>query len=560
MQNVKLTWTGDASGIYEIQYKKTSSDSWTIPPSSPVNGLEVILNNLDDNTDYSFRVREYCPNGPQSPWIYNTFRTHASACIAPTNLTVSNIHETTADVSWNVSSTAIGGYYVEYKSADSNTWLTTSVITSTYYTLSGLTDGTSYQVRVKSICADGGQATSTAVAFNTLEILSQCALITSGSVSITVGSSNYTATYTNSGGTPSTHTLEYSVDNGSSWGTVTSVFNQTITSAVYNLPGNLGIFPISHMLRVTPKCADGSLGTSATGSYTAPEVFTQYVTFQNRLDAGSVSSINIDGNPNILSTPIANNSGSDKKWNQTNLLGNIHTITGQLTGVSNGVKLLLKLIRDSNTLFSGNSIYMGGQFTWLSNQQLLNGDIIRIERDATTNINATLKLNVNDYTDHCHSQGAGFFSLSLGQAYSQPITIQFAYVAYNANGSGTPAGAGGDIVPLTDPYKANINSNTWYPAQVVIPANTTVFTNSNSNVYSATSLVFLNKSGIIYDFTPGDIIGEHGAVLYSFPDCNPSFGTQKYRIYYKVLTTGINLIFTGVSGDVSASRMTLIKV
>ena len=74
----------------------------------------------------------------------------SNTCPAPTNLTVSNIGNTSATVSW----TPVGSetsWIVEYKTATASTW-TVATATSPTYNLTGLTALTTYQVRVKADC------------------------------------------------------------------------------------------------------------------------------------------------------------------------------------------------------------------------------------------------------------------------------------------------------------------------------------------------------------------------------------------------------------------------
>ena len=76
----------------------------------------------------------------------------SNTCPAPTNLTVSNIGNTSATVSWTPVGTETS-WIVEHKTASATNW-TVATATSTSYTLTGLTGLTSYQVRVKADCGD----------------------------------------------------------------------------------------------------------------------------------------------------------------------------------------------------------------------------------------------------------------------------------------------------------------------------------------------------------------------------------------------------------------------
>jgi hypothetical protein len=563
MQSRTITWKGDTNGIYEINYKRASDANWEIPPVSPVKGLSATIDGLEDDTTYVFRVREYCPAGPVSTWLFYTYKTPAAECVAPTGVKTTNITETTVDVSWTASESAIGGYYVEYKQDGVNTWLISSIISATtHYALTGLTSGIGYQVRVKSICSNGGQATSSAVSFDTLAVKTQCADIQAGSVSITTNGSSYVATYTNTGGTPSTHTLEYSVDNGQSWGQVQSVFNQTTTSAVYALPSAVGIFPVSHKLRVTPKCADGSLGQYVIGNYIS-DSFTQFITIQNALDAGStITGIRIDGNPNILNTAIL--SGATKNWNQDGLLGNAHSINAYLGSVNNGTVIKTTHLRSGTSLWNGTAVYNGGAVPLITSRVLADHDIIKVERQSITAISGFIRVAVDNHNSNCHTQGLGSVSITLNQSFAQPIVLQFAYITVVPT-TEYCSGAGGDIIPVDDHYNKRpyVDNTTWYPAQVTIPANQSFVNTTGGGLYTQNSFVFLSKNGRVLELDPtGDYSAEHGQLMIIDADCNRSTGSYLLRLYYKVISPFglVNLNLVAVDDDVKASRITLVKL
>ena len=83
--------------------------------------------------------------------IYNV-SIEAVNCPKPSNLTVSNVTMTTADLTWTAGGNE-SSWTVGYKEASSSTW-TEVTATSTNYQLSGLTNGTSYDVRVSADCID----------------------------------------------------------------------------------------------------------------------------------------------------------------------------------------------------------------------------------------------------------------------------------------------------------------------------------------------------------------------------------------------------------------------
>ena len=163
MQSKQITWTG--SGIYELQYKKSTEGTWSISPNSPVTGTTTTLSNLDDNTTYQIRVRALC-NDRVSPWLYDNFLTGNASCPIVTNLAVSNITSTTVNISWTAANNAIG-YIVQYKKPTDSNWLTGPTVAVTSYQITSLVTGTLYQTRVVTLCASGQQTSSSNVTFTT---------------------------------------------------------------------------------------------------------------------------------------------------------------------------------------------------------------------------------------------------------------------------------------------------------------------------------------------------------------------------------------------------------
>lgn len=87
-------------------------------------------------------------------------------CGAPQSVTISNITNNSAMVSWT---TGLNGIYyiVEYKVSTSNTWTILPQQSSTSLLLSGLNSGTTYHVRIKTICSEGESEYSAVYTFTT---------------------------------------------------------------------------------------------------------------------------------------------------------------------------------------------------------------------------------------------------------------------------------------------------------------------------------------------------------------------------------------------------------
>ncbi|MCR4966084.1 MAG: fibronectin type III domain-containing protein [Bacteroidales bacterium] len=75
-------------------------------------------------------------------------------CSAPTDVTIDSITTNSAIISWS-SVENVSTFNLEYKQENDSIWTSVDYITDTTYTLTGLLDGSSYQLRVNSNCSDG---------------------------------------------------------------------------------------------------------------------------------------------------------------------------------------------------------------------------------------------------------------------------------------------------------------------------------------------------------------------------------------------------------------------
>jgi hypothetical protein len=115
--------------------------------------------------------------GTQPGAIITNLQVGPITCPSPSNLTVTNVTMTTADVSWTAGGTETA-WNLEYKESTATTWTVIPVTTNTYQ-LSNLTAATSYDVRVQADCGGGDNSLYTATSFGTTLCASsdQCAYI-----------------------------------------------------------------------------------------------------------------------------------------------------------------------------------------------------------------------------------------------------------------------------------------------------------------------------------------------------------------------------------------------
>ncbi|HMT78227.1 MAG TPA: M12 family metallo-peptidase, partial [Saprospiraceae bacterium] len=160
-----VAWSAvSGATAYQLRYR-VSAGTWT--ELSQQSTTSVSLSGLAAATTYEVQVRTICSGGNSNYSASVSFTTTGggSSCGVPTGLTVSNITQTTATVSWNAVSGAVS-YTLRYKLSSSSTW-STFTTTSTVVNFTGMTAGTSYDVGVSTNCSGSSSAYSATVTFTT---------------------------------------------------------------------------------------------------------------------------------------------------------------------------------------------------------------------------------------------------------------------------------------------------------------------------------------------------------------------------------------------------------
>ena len=88
------------------------------------------------------------------------------ACPAPTNLSVMNITGSSADISWNAAGNE-ENWILEYKTDEDSTWTSVTVSGIPTYSLTDLTVGIPYQLRVQAVCGVDAQSLWISTMFTT---------------------------------------------------------------------------------------------------------------------------------------------------------------------------------------------------------------------------------------------------------------------------------------------------------------------------------------------------------------------------------------------------------
>ncbi|MEI6407801.1 MAG: M43 family zinc metalloprotease [Bacteroidota bacterium] len=90
----------------------------------------------------------------------------STSCGTPSGLAATSITQTGATLGWTAATGAVT-YNLQWKLSSASTWTTVSGLTTTSYSLSGLTANTSYTFQVQAVCSTSSSAYSTAASFTT---------------------------------------------------------------------------------------------------------------------------------------------------------------------------------------------------------------------------------------------------------------------------------------------------------------------------------------------------------------------------------------------------------
>ncbi|NBQ98580.1 MAG: fibronectin type III domain-containing protein, partial [Microbacteriaceae bacterium] len=150
---------GSAITDYQVEVTSNGSNSWTVIPHAASNQLGFNVSNLLSGRTYQFRVAAVTSVGLGDYSNVITITTLGGITPnAPTGLTVGSIKTNATSLSWSsvIATSKVTNYLVDV-STDGTSWVPVSkkVSTSTSLGLSGLKLGTTYQVRVAAVNANG---------------------------------------------------------------------------------------------------------------------------------------------------------------------------------------------------------------------------------------------------------------------------------------------------------------------------------------------------------------------------------------------------------------------
>jgi hypothetical protein len=233
--SVALSWTaptsngGSAITNYTVEYTPAGGSAVTVTAASS----PYTLTGLTNGTSYSIRVAANNAAG-RGPYTTAITRTPATTPGTPTGLTATGGSSSGRLVlNWTAPGTnggsAITGYTVEYTPSGGSAVVVNTGSTTASFNLDGLTNGTSYSVRVRAVNAVGAGSYSTAATGTPFTVpgvpTSLDGTIENGSVAL-----SWTAPSSTGGSAITNYTVEYTPSGG-------SAVTVTASSSPYTLTG-----------------------------------------------------------------------------------------------------------------------------------------------------------------------------------------------------------------------------------------------------------------------------------------------------------------------------------
>ncbi len=141
---------------FEVSYRKASEEAWTSSvkaSTSADNKHSIDIEGLVAETAYKVRLRAICAEGDSSRWTASTdFTTQVEPeCVTPTDLTVSDLTENSATLSWTADASNLT-WNLRYRESTVQEWTEETALTETTYNLTDLKANTAYIWRVQATC------------------------------------------------------------------------------------------------------------------------------------------------------------------------------------------------------------------------------------------------------------------------------------------------------------------------------------------------------------------------------------------------------------------------
>lgn len=243
--SLTLAWSAPSSGgtpnDYLIEFKPTSGSTWTTFADGTSITASVSVTGLSASTAYDFRVRaaNTAGTGAYSTTVSATTAAGTVAPGQPTGLT-GTAAPTSVALSWVAPSSgnAATDYTVEYKLSSGSTWTTLAdgVSVTPTATVTGLTNSTSYDFRVKASNAGGTGVASSVFTISTTAAVTAPNQVTG--LTGTAASNSVALAWSapgNGGSAITDYIVEYKLSSGGTWANFADGVSTGTTATVTGL-------------------------------------------------------------------------------------------------------------------------------------------------------------------------------------------------------------------------------------------------------------------------------------------------------------------------------------
>ncbi|MGI9513880.1 MAG: fibronectin type III domain-containing protein [Anderseniella sp.] len=284
---ITATWTAptdpSVTGIadYELQYREIGAVQWEDAVSIAVNAdpnhtYTHLITSLTNGSEYEVQVYAVgtVMDGDMDRRIGNSATDTATPIGPPAALTAPTLTSgsTQLTATWtapNDGGSPITAYHVQHRISAAGVWSTTDTdniaainnAAAMSYTIPNLTNGTSYQVRVRAANAQGDGGWSSPAIATPVAVPD-----TMNVPMLTIGDNNLTVTWTapNDGGSTITeYNLRHSADSGSSWSDIIDVAAPAASHIITNLTNGT---TYDVQVRAVNALGDGAWSISATAT------------------------------------------------------------------------------------------------------------------------------------------------------------------------------------------------------------------------------------------------------------------------------------------------------
>ena len=152
--SAKISWAAGSSNTYAyyLEYEKKVNWASYFTESDDTWLTSMILENLQPNTEYVFRVVAVCNDQSKTRTVEYHFTTESvPTCGKPSNVKVSDIQDISAVISWTPAGSE-QAWRIRYRKDGSNTYLYMDAFDTPTQEISGLALGTKYWVSVMANC------------------------------------------------------------------------------------------------------------------------------------------------------------------------------------------------------------------------------------------------------------------------------------------------------------------------------------------------------------------------------------------------------------------------